>query len=118
MCIIAVKTEGVKMPNDTILKTMWRSNPDGAGFMVKRKRSKLVDLKKGFMTYDSFMKALKKAKIKDSDIVVMHFRITSAGKTLPRLTHPFIGDPEQEIAEVLEAKTDSLCFAQIGPMTR
>jgi len=117
MCIIAVKAEGVKMPSDSIMRKMWRSNSDGAGFMVKRKRSKMVDLKKGFMTYNEFMEAIKKAKIKDSDIVVMHFRITSAGRTVPRLTHPFIGDVNQEVAEVLEAKTDQMCFAHNGTMT-
>ena len=114
MCIIAVKKEGVNMPSQETIKRMFDKNSDGAGFMIKRKRSKLVTVEKGFMDLKSFNKAISAQKIKSSDIVVMHFRITTAGETIPSMTHPFVADVNPEVNQVLSAKTDSLCYAHNG----
>jgi predicted glutamine amidotransferase len=117
MCIIAIKKEGVDMPSDAIIKKMFRTNKDGAGYAIKKKRSKLVKVSKGHMTIDAFMKAIKKEKINKTDIVVMHFRITTAGGTSPNLTHPFIADKNVEMAESLEASTDQLVMFHNGTIS-
>lgn len=90
MCIIMAKPKGIAMPDEDTMHCMWVHNPDGAGFMyVKDGR---VHIEKGFMKYELFKAALKKAA-KSVDFkntaVVMHFRITTHGGTTPENTHPF-----------------------------
>jgi len=114
MCIIAVKKEGVDMPTNQIIKKMFSSNSDGAGFMVKRKRSNTISLHKGLMTLEEFSEALSNAKIKQSDIVVMHFRIATVGGKSQQLTHPFICDLNPDVINVLETKTSSPCLVHNG----
>ena len=94
MCIIAAKPAGVKMPSMETIETMWRRNPDGAGFMYvnPQKNTPTVRVEKGFMKLSSF-----KARIEELgrsiDLteapVVMHFRITTHGGTCPENCHPF-----------------------------
>ncbi len=117
MCIIAVKEEGVKMPKEKIIRKMFSSNSDGAGFMIKRKRSSEVTITKGFMTIESFLKAIAGADISDHDIVVMHFRIATIGGRTERLTHPFVGSVNKDVCESLNIITDELCFAHNGTLS-
>ncbi len=119
MCIIAVKKEGVDLPSDRIIKKMFETNSDGAGFMVKRKSKKSIELRKGFDTIEKFLEALKNADIEKDDIVVMHFRIATIGGKEPRLTHPFIASTEKERAETLWDLNikDEMCFAHNGTLS-
>lgn len=90
MCVVAVKKAGVQFPNDDLMKSMWDSNSDGAGFMYTHNGK--VHIEKGFMKYDDLMRAIAQLK-KRIDIVntpvVLHFRITTHGGTSPQNTHPF-----------------------------
>lgn len=87
MCVIAIQKPFTRKPSVLELQAMWNHNPDGAGFMVNR--SGLVHIHKGFMTFRSFIEALRSEHITRYDTVVYHFRIsTQAGKT-PFMTHPF-----------------------------
>ena len=90
MCVVAVKKVGVDFPNNDLLKAMWDSNSDGAGFMYTKNNK--VHIEKGFMKYDDLLRAVSNLK-KSVDIintpVVLHFRITTHGGTSPHNTHPF-----------------------------
>jgi predicted glutamine amidotransferase len=90
MCVIAVKNSGVQFPNDDLMKSMWDSNSDGAGFMYTTGGK--VYIEKGFMKYEDLMRAVANLK-KKVDIVstpvILHFRITTHGGTSPHNTHPF-----------------------------
>ena len=90
MCIIAAKPTGVKMPSDEILENMWYGNDDGAGFMYAENGS--VHIRKGFMTYEDFKKALDEflsTHDPEQTPLVMHFRITTHGGTKAENCHPF-----------------------------
>lgn len=87
MCIIAYKPAGVKFPSDDILKTCFQNNKDGAGFMYPTKDG--VRIKKGFMTYEDFDKAIKPLKNSFGLPVVMHFRISTHAGVNPEMTQPF-----------------------------
>jgi predicted glutamine amidotransferase len=89
MCIICVKPQGAKLPDDKTIETMYKNNPDGAGFMFARNGK--VEIRKGFMTYADFRHELDKAcKAGAGDgSLVMHFRITTHGGTCQQNTHPF-----------------------------
>lgn len=85
MCILIIKPSGVMTPNENTLKTCFERNPDGAGFSYN-KGGKII-LKKGFMTFESFKKAVEKIPVNSSALI--HCRITTSGGTKPELTHPY-----------------------------
>lgn len=85
MCIIVVKPAGVTPPSRETLRECFASNPDGAGLMWAN--GKTVTIRKGFMTFSDFCKALD--KVPASAAAVYHFRISTHGGTKPELCHPF-----------------------------
>lgn len=89
MCIIVVKEKGIAFPTEEILENCFESNSDGAGFMVAT--GKEVVIRKGFMDFKSFIKALNKARKEfgDNRTYVMHFRITTQAGVRPDCTHPY-----------------------------
>ena len=106
MCIIAAKAKGVAMPSDQTIENMWYGNPDGAGFMYAENGK--VYIRKGFMEFDQFRKALDELAA-THDLtqlpLVMHFRITTHGGTKPANCHPF---PITDSIGVL-SKLDTKC---------
>lgn len=90
MCIIIAKDKGISIPDRTILKNCFDNNPDGAGVMWNE--SEFVHIQKGFMLwkdFDEFLNSLSKRIDLKLASVVMHFRITTHGRTSPQNCHPF-----------------------------
>lgn len=87
MCIICAKMAGVELPTEKQIRTMFRNNPHGAGYMVARNGR--VEIHKGFMSVDEFLRELESANITAADSVVYHFRISTGAGTGPEMTHPF-----------------------------
>ena len=107
MCIIAAKPAGVPMPDEEILRAMWNSNRDGAGFMYAERGK--VRIEKGFMKYQAFADALEKVRSRldlTATPVVLHFRITTHGGTKPENTHPFPITDNMGALRKLTATTD------------
>lgn len=79
MCVIAYKPLNVAFPEEAVLKNCWENNPDMGGFMYAWNDH--VYIQKGYMTFDSFKKALDRAREKTGDKVpyVLHFRISTQG---------------------------------------
>lgn len=105
MCIIAAKAKGVAMPDDQTIENMWYGNSDGAGFMYAENGK--VYIRKGFMEYSQFRKALDElAATHDMTQLplVMHFRITTHGGTKPANCHPFPITDSVGILSKLETK--------------
>ena len=90
MCIIAIKKVGINVPDDSLIETMFESNPDGAGFMYNKDGR--VIIRKGYMTLKALKTALEDV-YKEVDTLnttfVYHFRIATHGSVKPSLTHPF-----------------------------
>lgn len=107
MCIIASSEIGMTLPSTETIKTMWRCNSDGAGFMYNKDNK--VIIKKGFMTLDAFNKALEELK-KEIDTVnstvIMHFRIGTHGGNIPENTHPFPVTCMEPLLKKLTVNTD------------
>lgn len=90
MCIIAIKRADIPMPDEKILKTMFDNNSDGAGFMYYYNNK--VIIQKGYMTYESFKRALNELERKIDTYktsIVFHFRIATHGSVCRGLCHPF-----------------------------
>jgi glutamine phosphoribosylpyrophosphate amidotransferase len=87
MCVIAISKPGKRLPTRSELESMWRQNPHGAGFMVARDGH--VVIQKGFMTFQSFDKALSAENFSRSDSVIYHFRISTQAGVSAAMTQPF-----------------------------
>lgn len=87
MCIIVYKPSGIKFPSNDILETCFNHNQDGAGFMFPDKGG--VHVRKGFMDYASFAKAIEPLRDATDLPVVMHFRISTHAGVNPEMTQPF-----------------------------
>ena len=79
MCVICVKNKNVKFPEEKALRNCWDNNPDMGGFMYAYNNE--VYIKKGYMTYEDFSRALNEARKVTGDDVpyVLHFRISTQG---------------------------------------
>ena len=103
MCIICVSKSGVRQPTVTELNTMFRNNPDGAGYMVARHG--MVSISKGYMDFGEFLNAVRREHFTKRDSVVYHFRISTQAGVNPEMTHPF---PLSNRLERME-KLDTTC---------
>lgn len=91
MCIIYHKPVGKTFDNQ-LLRDCFITNRDGAGFMYPEDGK--VVIKKGFMDYASFIKALQDTVDKLGGTskytpIVCHFRIGTQGGVVKGLTHPY-----------------------------
>ncbi len=66
---------------------MWNTNSHGAGYMVAR--GDKVELHKGFMCFDDFVRDIESQKFTNDDVVVYHFRISTQAGVNPEMTQPF-----------------------------
>lgn len=102
MCIICVSPKGTRQPNITTIRTMFKRNPDGAGYMFARDGK--VHISKGYMNVDEFIRALKYENFTAKDPVVYHFRISTQAGVNPFMTHPFPLSTEREHMKVLDCE--------------
>jgi predicted glutamine amidotransferase len=84
MCVIAVKSENVKISYETVSK-MWQANPNGAGLAYFDVDGRVV-VNKGFMKLRQAWEAIN--RLQDKEIVI-HFRYATHGRVSPQQTHPF-----------------------------
>lgn len=109
MCIIVAKEKGKKLPSKDILKTCFDNNSDGAGLMYVQDNKVVID--KGYMTFKSFYKRIKKLQKRfNSDLtdkaIVIHFRIGTSGEKNKSTTHPFPISSNSEDLKKTYIKTD------------
>ena len=104
MCIIVAVPAGVDIPSNETLQECFRRNPDGAGFMWSD--GKQVHIRKGFMKWEDFDKALNAeldaGHIYTDSAVVLHFRIATSGRTQPKCCHPFPISSKKEDLQATE----------------
>ena len=87
MCIICVSPARTRQPSISQIRTMFKNNPHGAGYMFARDGR--VQIRKGFMDVDSFLDAIRGEHFTAKDSVVYHFRISTQAGVNPEMTHPF-----------------------------
>lgn len=93
MCIAIVIKAGATL-SDAQLWKGWTANEDGGGFAYVKNDK--VEIEKGFMKYNDFQKAFRKASEEfgaDSPFLV-HMRIGTSGGVTPVNTHPFEIKPQ------------------------
>lgn len=107
MCIIAISPANTPIPSEKTRATMFRRNPDGAGFMFPLNGR--VHIEKGFMSFKAMEDRLSELE-KTIDFyetpIVFHYRITTHGGTKPGNTHPFPVTSNRHMLK--ELKTDAV----------
>ena len=91
-----------KKPSKEFLQNAWKTNPDGAGFMVANGRE--VFISKGFMKFEKFWKAVD--KLPENLPIVYHFRIATHGARNEKGTHPFPITSNERLLQKRFVKTD------------
>lgn len=95
MCVICVSPYGVRQPDRETIRTMFKRNPDSAGYMVAR--DGVVEIHKGFKDAEELFRELDFEKFTEADVVVYHFRISTQAHTLA-MSQPFpITEDETEL---------------------
>lgn len=87
MCIILYKPKKVPMPSLEVMTNCFEANPNGAGFMWKE--GDIIHISKGYMTLDALQGALNNLDNPKQLELVIHFRISTTGSSVPQNTHPF-----------------------------
>lgn len=87
MCIIITKEKGYELPPVDTIKTCFKRNPDGAGFMYSD--GEHVHIRKGFANVDDLLTALNKIDDAKNKAIVIHCRISTQGGIKAELTHPY-----------------------------
>lgn len=108
MCIAIYSPIGTEIPEEKYLKNSFEHNPHGAGFAFNLPNH-TVQIEKGFMDYESFIKAFRRAnrKYNFTDCgVLIHFRITTHGGTNPECTHPFPLVADEELMKKTKVRTN------------
>lgn len=95
MCVIVIKPAGTEIERSD-LEAMFRRNSHGMGFAYFLEDGS-VRIDKGYMTQESAIAAIMRNMGKS---LVIHFRLTTHGKTCPAQCHPFVVSED-----VTEAKT-------------
>lgn len=103
MCLIIVKPEDVKLPKFDYLKNADEANSDGIGIAVKFHDKSRVHIKKDFKDVNALQEYLK-ANVKKKDILIIHFRWATSGKTDAGNRHPFPITPNKKLMRQLELK--------------
>lgn len=116
MCVICISPKGQRQPTRHEIQLMWNANTHGAGYMVAREDC--VEIHKGFMVFDDFIREIKSQNFTDEDVVVYHFRISTQGGVNPEMTQPFPYSNQAKDMKILDC-TCSLGIAHNGiiPLT-
>lgn len=103
MCIAIVKKRGVMMPSEETLNICFENNPHGCGYSICRNGQNFVF--KGFMKLSEMMDSFKQTNPKQSETVLIHFRVASVGSVKKENCHPFIVSTKYETMKKLKTKT-------------
>lgn len=99
MCVIIYAPIGIKF-NKGDLQDAWDMNSDGGG--IAWTKDGVVSYSKGYETFNDFWKNMKGVINDTSMDRVIHFRITSRGKTSKTQTHPFLLSDNSDDTKILD----------------
>ena len=119
MCVAIYKPQNVDFPSWRKLEKCFRKNPDGAGFMWIENGA--VHVRKGFMKWEDFKKALKPykndARYTKIDFGI-HFRISTQGGVNTGCTHPFPLTTDIKTLQATTSEAEVACIHNgIIPLT-
>lgn len=103
MCIAIIKPAGVKMPVRETLDICFANNPHGCGYTLNRNGVNYIF--KGFTSVDEMCKSFEKTCPKQSETVMIHFRVASHGEINAENCHPFPVSSKYSVLKKTEIQT-------------
>lgn len=105
MCIIIVAPSGTDKKStflsEAIEEGLRCNSSGGFGFAVKQPKKSVIILRKGFFNTIALNQALEEINPTTEDLLIIHGRIPTAGKTDQANTHPFILSEDVKVATQL-----------------
>lgn len=120
MCLISYCPEGTDKNSDEVhefIRTGMHTQRDGSGFMYKKKGENLVYLSKGYKNVEALIGDITRCNLEKDDILAIHHRTSTSGKTDDVNTHPFVVSKNHEEVITLEDKVDKPVFMHNGIFT-
>jgi len=117
MCLVSVCKKGTPKYTDEVVKFIKKgasSNRSGSGFMFKRDGEDTITINKGYFDVEELLKDLKAHNLQDSDELVIHHRIPTAGNADAFNTHPFVISTKHEEVIMVKGTTKKPCLAHNG----
>lgn len=117
MCLVSVCKKGTPKYTDEVVKFIKKgasSNRSGSGFMFKRDGENKITINKGYFDVEELLKDLKAHNLQDSDELVIHHRIPTAGNADAFNTHPFVISTKHEEVIMVKGTTTKPCLAHNG----
>ena len=117
MCLVSVLPKGTSKYSEEVtsfIKSGARSNTHGSGFMYKRDGESVITVSKGYFSIIDLLEDIDKAKLKDSDELVIHHRISTAGAVTDENTHPFVISKIHEEVCSVNITTNKPCLVHNG----
>jgi len=120
MCLISYCPEGTDKNSNEVhefIRTGMLTQRDGSGFMYKKKGEHLVFISKGYRNIDALIGDIKRCNLEKDDILAIHHRTSTSGKTDEFNTHPFVVSKNHDEVITLEDKVDKPVFMHNGIFT-
>jgi len=117
MCIISAFPKGTEKSNEytkEFIKNGFDCNQDGSGYMFKRSGEKTITINKGFFNVTDLINAISNENLQSEDELVVHHRISTAGKTSKENCHPFVASKSHNEVASLNITTNKPCVTHNG----
>ena len=98
MCLIIAKESGKELNESLfpIIESASKMNPDGLGYMLKRKNEARIFIRKGLLKDIDVIEELKISDILPDDELVIHLRLATSGLEDENNCHPFVVANEEK----------------------
>ena len=99
MCLISIKPSGTPL-SDWFLKALeagTESNRHGHGYMLHREGATAFNFDKGMWSTRELIDKIKALKLKEGDVLAVHSRFSTHGKTNDKNCHPFVVLPTDKL---------------------
>lgn len=117
MCIVSAFPKGTEKNNEytrNFIKNGFNCNKDGSGYMYKRNGETTITVNKGFFNITELLDAITKEDLQIEDELVVHHRISTAGKVSKENCHPFVVSKNHSETAALTIKTEKPCLTHNG----
>lgn len=118
MCLISICPKGTEKNTDKVydfIRSGFKCNKDGSGYMFKRNGENKITIKKGFFNdVEKMIDSIKSENLTIDDELAIHHRMGTLGLISQENTHPFVcSDVESEVSAV-SITIDKPCMVHNG----
>jgi len=118
MCLISIAPKGTNKYSEFFIKAIENGavcNTSGMGYSYKKAGNDVeVFISKGFFNVKELLESIEQAKLTEDDVLVVHQRVATSGKTDNLNCHPFVISRHQEELLMIEGWVELPTLAHNG----